>query len=211
MEELIRQSTLLRDMIETDIQNTANDLEAQRLAVNYAFRNRIHEVWLGLPRDFFAFVGTNFEINQGMGWELGCRMRGRTRYLVANRESLTISGTNLVLNWMVDVGKWWFKIVNSGWWWWTSGEILFKQDVNAFGLILFDCFITTQQPFWWFLKNKKKRENNLKRTEFRIFRIFESLWIILNATEPFQIAENWQKSLKMNLGLHNEFTMTSWN
>ena len=44
MEELIRQSTLLRDMIETDIQNTANDLEAQRLAVNYAFRNRIHEV-----------------------------------------------------------------------------------------------------------------------------------------------------------------------
>merc|ERR1711893_254772 len=35
--------TLLRDMIETDIQNTANDLEAQRLAVNYAFRNRIHE------------------------------------------------------------------------------------------------------------------------------------------------------------------------
>ena len=31
-------------MIETDIQNTANDLEAQRLAVNYAFRNRIHEV-----------------------------------------------------------------------------------------------------------------------------------------------------------------------
>jgi len=43
MEELIRQSTLLRDMIETDIQNTANDLEAQRLAVNYAFRNRIHE------------------------------------------------------------------------------------------------------------------------------------------------------------------------
>ena len=52
MEELIRQSTLLRDMIETDIQNTANDLEAQRLAVNYAFRNRIHEVWLGLARDF---------------------------------------------------------------------------------------------------------------------------------------------------------------
>ena len=44
MEELIRQSTLLRDMIETDIQNTANDLEAQRLAVKYAFRNRIHEV-----------------------------------------------------------------------------------------------------------------------------------------------------------------------
>ena len=52
MEELIRQSTLLRDMIETDIQNTANDLEAQRLAVNYAFRNRIHEVRLGLARVF---------------------------------------------------------------------------------------------------------------------------------------------------------------
>ena len=71
MEELIRQSTLLRDMIETDIQNTANDLEAQRLAVNYAFRNRIHEVGvLGSPRDFFAFFGTKFEINQCMGWEL---------------------------------------------------------------------------------------------------------------------------------------------
>ena len=58
MEELIRQSTLLRDMIETDIQNTANDLEAQRLAVNYAFRNRIHEVRLGLARGIFAFFGT---------------------------------------------------------------------------------------------------------------------------------------------------------
>lgn len=44
MEQLIAASIQLRDLIETDIQNTANDLEAQRLATNYAFRNRIHEV-----------------------------------------------------------------------------------------------------------------------------------------------------------------------
>ena len=45
MEQMINASIQLRDLIETDIQNTANDLEAQRLATNYAFRNRIHEVW----------------------------------------------------------------------------------------------------------------------------------------------------------------------
>ena len=113
MEELIRQSTLLRDMIETDIQNTANDLEAQRLAVNYAFRNRIHEVWvIELQQDFSAFFGTNVEINQCMGWELGYRMRERTRYFVANGESLTISGINLVLNWMVDAAS--VTLVNDG-------------------------------------------------------------------------------------------------
>lgn len=44
MEQMIAASIQLRDLIETDIQNTANDLEAQRLATNYAFRNRIHEV-----------------------------------------------------------------------------------------------------------------------------------------------------------------------
>jgi len=43
MEQMIAASIQLRDLIETDIQNTANDLEAQRLATNYAFRNRIHE------------------------------------------------------------------------------------------------------------------------------------------------------------------------
>ena len=45
MEQMIAASIQLRDLMETDIQNTANDLEAQRLATNYAFRNRIHEVW----------------------------------------------------------------------------------------------------------------------------------------------------------------------
>ena len=44
MEQMIAASIQLRDLIETDIQNTANDLEAQRLATSYAFRNRIHEV-----------------------------------------------------------------------------------------------------------------------------------------------------------------------
>ena len=43
-EECIRISVALRDLIETDIADTSNDLESQRLATNYAFRNRIHEV-----------------------------------------------------------------------------------------------------------------------------------------------------------------------
>jgi len=43
METAIAESVQLRDLIETDIENTANDLEAQRIATNYAFRNRIHE------------------------------------------------------------------------------------------------------------------------------------------------------------------------
>jgi len=42
-EECIRISVALRDLIETDIADTSNDLESQRLATNYAFRNRIHE------------------------------------------------------------------------------------------------------------------------------------------------------------------------
>lgn len=42
-EEEIRASVQLRSLIESDIQNTANDLEAQRIACEYAFRNRIHE------------------------------------------------------------------------------------------------------------------------------------------------------------------------
>ena len=43
-ESAIRASVALRDLIETDINDTSNDLESQRLATNYAFRNRIHEV-----------------------------------------------------------------------------------------------------------------------------------------------------------------------
>ena len=43
-EECIRISVALRDLMETDIADTSNDLESQRLATNYAFRNRIHEV-----------------------------------------------------------------------------------------------------------------------------------------------------------------------
>jgi len=42
-ESAIRASVALRDLIETDINDTSNDLESQRLATNYAFRNRIHE------------------------------------------------------------------------------------------------------------------------------------------------------------------------
>lgn len=42
-ENCIRASVALRDLIETDINDTSNDLEAQRLATQYAFRNRIHE------------------------------------------------------------------------------------------------------------------------------------------------------------------------
>ena len=67
MEELIRQSTLLRDMIETDIQNTANDLEAQRLAVNYAFRNRIHEVsnriFISISKNVYFFKNVTQTLN----------------------------------------------------------------------------------------------------------------------------------------------------
>ena len=43
-EDCIRASVALRDLIETDINNTSNDLESQRIATEYAFRNRIHEV-----------------------------------------------------------------------------------------------------------------------------------------------------------------------
>lgn len=40
----IRASTALREMINNTIEQTANDLEAQRLRTEYAFRKRIHEV-----------------------------------------------------------------------------------------------------------------------------------------------------------------------
>ena len=71
MEELIRQSTLLRDMIETDIQNTANDLEAQRLAVNYAFRNRIHEVMRCPLYDRLEMLYIKTNGDQVVGWSCG--------------------------------------------------------------------------------------------------------------------------------------------
>lgn len=51
-ENCIRASVALRDLIETDINDTSNDLEAQRLATQYAFRNRIHEVRLVLSSLF---------------------------------------------------------------------------------------------------------------------------------------------------------------
>ena len=40
----MRASTALREAINNTIEQTANDLEAQRLRTEYAFRKRIHEV-----------------------------------------------------------------------------------------------------------------------------------------------------------------------
>ena len=41
----MRASTALREAINNTIEQTANDLEAQRLRTEYAFRKRIHEVY----------------------------------------------------------------------------------------------------------------------------------------------------------------------
>lgn len=41
----MKASTALREAINNMIEQTSNDLEAQRLRTEYAFRKRIHEVW----------------------------------------------------------------------------------------------------------------------------------------------------------------------
>ena len=58
-EDCIRSSTALRELIETDINNTSNDLESQRLATNYAFRNRIHDVSLSNVHVFSQKIENN--------------------------------------------------------------------------------------------------------------------------------------------------------
>jgi len=92
MEQMIAASIQLRDLIETDIQNTANDLEAQRLATNYAFRNRIHEFEQAKSELIWQQDRTNEELA-----EIEAEIRGIEKAIADKAGPLKVAYTRLEL------------------------------------------------------------------------------------------------------------------
>lgn len=91
-EECIRASVALRDLIETDICNTSNDLESQRLATEYAFRNRIHEFEQAKSELIWQKERTQEEIA-----EIEAEIRGVEAAIDAKKGPLKVAYTRLEL------------------------------------------------------------------------------------------------------------------
>lgn len=91
-EDCIRASVALRDLIETDINNTSNDLESQRLATEYAFRNRIHEFEQTKSELIWQKERTQEEIA-----EIEAEIRGVEAAIEAKKGPLKVAYTRLEL------------------------------------------------------------------------------------------------------------------
>eukprot|EP00116_Pleurobrachia_bachei_P001331 sb/3461593/ len=89
----IRASTALREMINNTIEQTANDLEAQRLRTEYAFRKRIHEVQMAK----YSFRWLNIRYPPHQVQMLHDRMQDTTAWKEKLEQTITDTDVEIAL------------------------------------------------------------------------------------------------------------------